>query len=338
MKSYRFDLLDSLDSLSLHEEPRPSPQRGELLLRVRAVSLNYRDIALVEGTYLRPGRAALIPVSDAAAEVVAVGEEVEEFRVGDRVMGSFTPRWFGGPRLPGRAEGCYGNQLDGWLTEYKVVSQEAVVRLPDALSFEEGATLPCAAVTAWNALAGPRPIRAGDTVLTLGTGGVSLFAVQLARALGARVIATTSSPGKAECLKALGADAVVNYAEQSDWGAAVRELTDGRGVDRIVEVGGPATVGQSLKAIAFDQEIVLVGFLGQESPGIDYFDLMTSGARIRSVNVGDRPMLEAVAHVVACHAIAPIIDRVFPFEEAKGAFEHLQQARHIGKVVIRVGD
>lgn len=338
MKSYRFDSLDSLTGLRLHEEAQPTPQRGELLLRVRAVSLNYRDIAMIEGTYLRPGRSGLIPVSDAAAEVAAIGEGVEDFRVGNRVVGNFTPRWFGGPRLPGRAGGCYGNQLDGWLTEYKVISQESVVRLPDVLSFEVGATLPCAAVTAWNALSGSRPIRAGDTVLTLGTGGVSLFAVQLARILGARVISTTSSDDKAERLKALGADAVINYAKEREWGSAVRELADGRGVDRVIEVGGPATIGQSLKAIAFDQEIVLVGFLGRENPGIDYYDIMLSGARIRSVNVGDRSMLESVVQLMARHAIQPVIDRVFPFGQAREAFEHLQHARHVGKVVIRVGD
>lgn len=337
MKVYRFDTLASLDGLMQHEEPQPTPQRGEVLLRIKAVSLNYRDIALVEGRYLRPGKAGLVPVSDAAAEVVEVGGGVEDLAVGDRVVGCFTPRWLGGPRVPERAQGCYGNEYDGWLAEYKVVSQEALVRIPDTLSDEAASTLPCAGVTAWNALSGPLPIRAGQTVLTLGTGGVSVFAVQLAKAVGARVIATTSSHAKAEALRALGADEVVDYTRTPAWGAAVREHTAGRGVDRILEVGGPATIGESLKAIAFDQEIVLIGFLSEANPGIDYFDLMQSGARIRSINVGDRPMLEALLQVVSQQRIEPVIDRVFAFDEARAAFEHLQAARHVGKIVIRVG-
>ena len=336
MRSYRFDDLTGLESLRLHEEDLPTPQRGELLLRVLAVALNYRDIAMLHGTYPRPPEKGLIPVSDAAAEVVAVGEGVEDVAVGDRVVGVFHPRWFGGPLPAAQAARSYGVGRDGWLTEYKVVSQEAVVALPRGLSAVEAATLPCAAVTARNALAGPTPVRAGHTVLTLGSGGVSVFALQHVRAVGARVIATTSSPAKAARLRELGADAVVDYASDPGWGSTVRELTGGRGVDRVVEVGGPATIAQSLAAVASGGEITLVGFLGTGGAGIDYVDLLRATASVRSVSVGDRVALQEVVRVVATTGLRPVVDRVFGFDEAPAAFAHLESGRHLGKIVISV--
>ncbi|MCF7542768.1 zinc-dependent alcohol dehydrogenase family protein [Pseudomonas petrae] len=333
MHSYRFDT-PSLDGLRLHQEAVPKPQRGELLLRVHAVSLNYRDLALLDGRILKPSIAGGIPVSDAAAEVVELGEGVDDFQVGDRVVSLFHPRWFGGPKVAARAIGSYGYDQDGWLTEYKVVSREAVVALPDELSFEEGATLPCAAVTAWNSISGATPIRVGQSVLTLGSGGVSVFALQYAKAAGARVIATTSSSAKAERLKALGADEVINYRDVAEWGTAVRSLTADVGVDRVVEVGGPATIRQSLKAVAFHGEVVLVGFLGESGAALDYFDLMGAGASLRSTNVGDRAMLVDTLKATVGGQIKPVIDRVFPFAEARAAFEHLRSGQHFGKVVI----
>lgn len=338
MKAYRFDAFGSLDALRRHDEPMPEPQRGELLLRVRAVSLNYRDIAMVSGRYPASAEPGHVPTSDAAAEVVAVGEGVTDFREGDRVIGLFHPRWYGGERPASFERDSYGAAQDGWLCEYKVVSQESVLALPDALTFEEGATLPCAAATAWCALAGPVPVRAGDIVLTQGTGGVSIFAVQLAKALGAKVIATTSSADKAERLRRLGADAVIDYREVAGWGARAKALAEGRGVDRVVEVGGPATIGQSLKATAPDGEVALVGFLGREGPGLGYFDLFGSRARTRVITVGDRATLAETLRAVAVHAIKPVIDRVVPFDEARSAFEHLEAARHVGKIVIKIGD
>jgi alcohol dehydrogenase len=336
MRSYRFDDLTGLESLRLHEEDLPTPQRGELLLRVLAVALNHRDIAMLHGTYPRPPEKGLIPVSDAAAEVVAVGEGVEDVAVGDRVVSVFHPRWFGGALPAAQAARSYGVGRDGWLTEYKVVSQEAVVALPRGLSAVEAATLPCAAVTAWNALSGPAPVRAGHTVLTLGSGGVSVFALQLARAVGTRVIATTSSPAKAARLRELGADDVVDYASDPGWGSTVRELTGGRGVDRVVEVGGPATIAQSLAAVASGGEITLVGFLGAGGAGIDYFDLLRATASVRSVSVGDRVALQEVVRVVAATGLRPVVDRVFGFDDAPAAFAHLESGRHLGKIVISV--
>ena len=266
MRAYRFDSFDNLDELRLREEPDPQPQRGEVLVRVHAVSLNFRDIAMLRGRYPRKCVPGLIPASDAAGEIVAVGEGVRALKVGDRVIGAFHPRWFGGEMPSTIASDSYGAESDGWLCELKAISQEAVVRLPDALSYEEACTLPCAGLTAWTALTGPAPIRAGHTVLVQGSGGVSIFALQLARAVGATVIATTSSAAKAEQLKALGAAHIVNYVDEPEWGRRVRVLTDGRGVDRVVEVGGPGTIAQSLRAVALGGEIASIGFLSTENP------------------------------------------------------------------------
>lgn len=337
MRAWRYDSFTSIDSLGLHEEAAPRPQRGELLLGVKAVALNYRDLAVLLGRYVQNATAGLVPASDAAAEVLAVGEGVTAYKPGDRVLGAFHPRWFGGEIPPDWVADSYGTGRDGWLCEQKVVSQEAVVPLPDGLSFAEGATLPCAAVTAWTALMGLTPLRAGQTVLTLGSGGVSIFALQVAKALGARVIATTGGPGKVNRLKALGADEVIDYRATPDWGAAVRALTGGRGADRVVEVGGPATVNQSLAAVARGGEVVLIGFLSSDNPGIDYFRLKGTGASVRAITVGDRAALAELARAVAVTGIKPVIDSVFPFAEAKEAFRHMESGRHVGKIVIEVG-
>jgi alcohol dehydrogenase len=338
MQAYRFDSFGELDALRLHEEPDPKPQRGEVLVRVRAVALNFRDLAILRGRYPRKAIPGLTPVSDAAGEIVAVGEGVKAFEVGDRVIGAFHPRWFGGEMPSTIQSDSYGAESDGWLCELKAVSQEAVVRLPDALSYEEGCTLPCAGLTAWTALTGSTPIRAGHTVLVQGSGGVSIFALQLARAAGATVMATTSSAGKAEQLKALGAAEIVNYRDDPEWGRTVRARTGGRGVDRVVEVGGPGTIGQSLRAVAVGGEIASIGFLSTENPGIDFFQLKLSGASFRNITVGDRAGLLDLVRAVAATGLKPVIDRVFAFEDAREAFSHLESGQHLGKVVIRGAD
>jgi NADPH:quinone reductase-like Zn-dependent oxidoreductase len=335
MRAYRFDSFDSLDELRMREEADPRPQRGEVLVRVHAVSLNFRDLAMLRGRYPRKCVPGLIPVSDAAGEIVAIGEGVEAFKVGDRVIGAFHPRWFGGEMPATIARDSYGAESDGWLCELKAISQEAVVRLPDALSYEEGCTLPCAGLTAWTALTGPAPIRAGHTVLVQGSGGVSIFALQLARAVGATVIATTSSAAKADQLKALGAAEVVNYVDDPQWGRSVRALTGGRGVDRVVEVGGPGTIAESLRAVALGGEIASVGFLSTDNPGIDFFQLKMSGASFRNITVGDRAALLDLNRAISATGLKPIIDRVFAFDEAREAFSHLEGGAHLGKIVIR---
>lgn len=336
MKTYRFDSFASLDELRMREEADPRPQRGEVLVRVHAVSLNFRDLAMLRGRYPRPCYPGLVPTSDAAGEIVAVGEGVTAYKPGDRVMGAFHPRWFGGEMPSTIASDSYGAESDGWLCELKAVSQEAVVPLPDDISYEAACTLPCAGLTAWSALTGRTPIRAGHTVLVQGTGGVSIFALQLARAVGAQVIATTSSHAKADQLMALGASAVVNYVDDPQWGKAVRRLTGGRGVDRVVEVGGPGTIGQSLRAVALGGEIASIGFLSTDNPGIDFFALKMSGASLTNITVGDRSGLIELTRAVAQSGLEPVIDRTFPLDAAREAFAHLESGAHIGKVVIRV--
>ncbi|BCW89083.1 Alcohol dehydrogenase [Alphaproteobacteria bacterium SO-S41] len=338
MKTYRFDALTGLDDLTLHDEAVPVPQRGEVLVRIHAVSLNYRDLSVVLGNYVHAAATGLVPCSDAAGEIAAVGEGVTAWKPGDRVISTFHPRWFGG--RPHRSLGAevYGSGQDGWLSEYKVCSQEAIVALGKGVSYEAGSTLPCAATTAWSALSGNPPIRAGQTVLTLGTGGVSVFAVQLAKLLGATVIATTSSARKGEILRGLGADHVVNYAEIAEWGVHVKKaLTGGMGVDCVVEVGGPGTVNQSLHAVRWGGEVVLIGFLTTENPGIDYFHLKGSGATVRAIGVGDRAALQDLVRAVDGGRLQPVIDKVFGFADAKAAFAHLHAAKHVGKIVIKVG-
>lgn len=335
MRLYRWSKPDDIDSLLAQEDEVPRPQRGEVLVRVRAVSLNYRDLLAIKGFAPVTTGAKLVPTSDAAGEVAALGEDVSRFRVGDRVINSFHAEWFAGP-YPARSKLVgYGNAQDGWLTEYRVVSQQALVAIPDSLSYEQAATLPCAAVTAWTALSGPTPISAGDTVLTLGTGGVSLFAVQLAKALGARVVSTTSTAEKAARLIDLGADAVVNYREHPQWSKQVRAETGGAGVHRVVEVGGPATFNQSLASVARrSSEISLIGFAGGGSATIDFMELMSTGATIRWISVGSRKDTEDLIAFLTAHRIEPVIDSVHDFDGARDALRRLDSGQHVGKVVI----
>jgi NADPH:quinone reductase-like Zn-dependent oxidoreductase len=335
VKAYRLHDFTGLDDLKLQEEDTPHPQQGEVLVRVHAVSLNFRDIAMLRDRYPVPHRKGLIPTSDDAGEVVEVGAGVDDLRVGDRIMGIFHPRWYGGRIPPNVSRFGYGSEIDGWLVERKVLSQEALVRIPDNLSCEEASTLPCAAVTAWSALSGSVPIRSGHTVLTQGTGGVSIFALQLAKAFGASVIATTSSAAKMDRLRTLGADEVLNYNEEPQWGNRARALTGGRGVDRVVEVGGGGTIGESLHAVAASGELASIGFLSAGSSNIDFFALFGSGARIRHISVGSREDLQDVARAIAMARIKPMIDRVFDFEDAREAFAHLESGSHFGKVVVR---
>src|SRR5882762_3107455 len=330
MHIYRLETIGSLDGLVARDEAVPVPSAGEVLVRVKASALNFRDLAILLGKSPFPVRPGVVPISDAAGEVEAVGPGVDVLKAGDRVVSTFLPTWYGGPRTPNPE--TYGSDRDGWLTEYKIVRAEALSLAPRSLSFEEAASLPCAAVTAWSALLG---VRAGDTVLTQGSGGVSLFALQLAKLLGARVIATTSSARNGERLKQVGADAVVDYVENPQWAEAVRGLTAGRGVDRVVEVGGPGTLAQSLKAVTFGGEIALVGALAESSAGLDFMSLFMSQATLRCISIGSRIDVEAMQRAVDAHAMRPVIDRVFPFAEAKSAWAHYAGRGVFGKVVIR---
>lgn len=329
MRAYQLDRLGSLDGLVLVERDIPSPGAGEVLVQVRASSLNFRDKIILDGWYPAPVPPGRVPLSDAAGDVVAVGAGVTRFKTGDRVINSFFPNWFGGSfnAMPE----AYVVDRDGWLTEYKVISVEALVSMPEHLTFEEAATLPCAAVTAWSALSG---VKAGQTVLTQGMGGVSVFAVQLAKAFGARVIATTSSPEKALRLRELGADEVIDYRTSLDWADQVRALTGGRGVDRVVEVGGPDTLAQSVKAVAYGGQISLVGVLAGAEGCVDFMTMFLSQATFQPIVVGSRRDLEDLCRTMEQHQIRPVIDSVFSFDEAKAGWSHYADRKVTGKVVI----
>ena len=331
-RSYRLEHFEGLDGLRLALDELPTPGRGEVLVRIRASSLNFRDLAIAMGWAPFPVRSGVIPLSDAAGEIAAVGPGVTRLVAGDRVVSTFYADWFGGPRSAGRRQ--YGTVEDGWLTEYKVVSAEALSRIPDQLDFADAATLPCAGVTAWSALAGVGP---GDTVLTQGSGGVSLFALQLARAAGARVIATTTTTAHTARLRALGASDVIDTTVIREWSAAVRELTAGRGADRIVDVGGPGTLAESAKAVAYGGQVSLVGALAKGGP-IDFMGLFMSQARYETIGTGSRADLDALIRVVALHEIRPVIDRSFTFDEVPAAWAYFAERRLFGKVVIQHGE
>src|SRR5215510_5666234 len=332
MKSYHANSGAGIAGLTVreHDEPRPGPR--EALIRMRANSLNFRELMVLRGNYPLPVKPEVVMGSDGAGEIVAVGPGVSRVKVGDRVAAAMFPRWIDGP-IEWEYAPQLGGSLDGMLTELVVLSEDAVVRVPEHLSFEEAATLPCAAVTAWNALTGARKLQAGDTVLTLGSGSVSLFALQFAKLCGARVVATTSDDEKANRLKTAGADAVINYRPTPDWHLAVRELTGGRGVDQVVEIGG-GTLEQSIQSTALNGQISFIGRLSDAASKIDINLLYNSVATLRVIFAGNRAQFIAMNHAIAVNRLKPIIDRVFPFEEVVEAFRYYEEARPFGKVVI----
>ena len=335
MHLYRLPKAGSVDDLTMGEAEQPVAGRGEVLVRMRATSLNYRDLMVALGRYGRGGVPAnIVPLSDGAGEVVEVGSGVTRMKVGDRVAGIFMQSWTGGRIRESDSQSALGGAIDGVLTEYRLFDEGGLVHLPDHLSFEEGATLPCAAVTAWNALYNLHPLRAGETVLVLGTGGVSIFALQFAVAAGARVIATSSNDEKLERAEALGATGLVNYKKHPEWDQEVRRLTQGHGVDHVIEVGGPGTLERSIASTCRGGSVGLIGVLtqGQIDPSL----ILRSGVIVRGVYVGSREMFRDMNRAIALHSLHPVIDRVFPFTEAKEAYRHLESQTHLGKVVIRV--
>jgi NADPH:quinone reductase-like Zn-dependent oxidoreductase len=332
VKSYHASSGAGLGGLVLKEHEQPVPGCREVLLRVRANSLNARELSVLQGTYPLPVKPDVVMCADGAGEVVAIGHGVSRVAVGDRVAAAMFPRWIAG-RIDWEYASQLGGSVDGMLTEFIVLNEDALVRIPEHLSFEEAATLPCAAVTAWNALTGARRLQAGDTVLTLGTGGVSLFALQFAKAFGARVIATTSSDEKAGKLKRAGADEVINYRTTLDWHAAVRELTGGRGVDQVVEIGG-GTLEQSIKSTALDGQINFVGRLSSALSTIDTNVLYMAVATIRVIFAGNRAQFADMNRAITVNRLKPLIDRVFSFDEVPSAFRYFESGRAFGKVVI----
>jgi NADPH:quinone reductase-like Zn-dependent oxidoreductase len=335
MRAYRLSQGTGIDALVKVELPAPKPGPRQVLVRVAACSLNFRDLAIVLGTYRMPVKPSLIPLSDGAGEVVAIGDGVTRVKIGDRVAGCYFQRWVAGPMLADTHASALGGGLDGMLAEYAVLEEQGVVKLPAHLSCEEGATLPCAAVTAWHALAEHARIVAGQTVLVQGTGGVSIFALQLAQLMGAQVMVTSSSDDKLSRAKELGAAHGVNYKSTPDWDKAAVEWSGG-GVDHVVEVGGPGTLTQSLRAIRIGGKVTLIGVLAGAAE-INPMAIFARRANVQGISVGSAQMFEAMNRAIAASGMRPVIDKIFAFDEAPAALRHLQSARHFGKVVIRLG-
>ncbi|HVM78328.1 MAG TPA: NAD(P)-dependent alcohol dehydrogenase [Stellaceae bacterium] len=324
-----------LDHLVVTEIPEPKPGPDEVLVRLRAASLNYRDTLTVVGGYgSKQKQSGLIPLSDGAGEVAALGPGVTRWRVGDRVIGCLFPNWIEGEIDVEKISLALGGSVDGCAVEYRVFAEKSLVPTPPFLSDLEAATLPCAALTAWSAVATQGGIGRGDEVLTQGAGGVSLFALQLARARGATVIATSSSAERLERLKALGASHLINYREDREWGRTARALTGGRGVNHVVEVGGAGTLAQSIRAVRVGGTVSLIGVLAGAKPDFNLGLVVTQNIRLQGVTVGSRAEFEAMLETIAAHELRPVIDRVFPLSELRAAIEYLATGRHFGKICI----
>jgi NADPH:quinone reductase-like Zn-dependent oxidoreductase len=335
MKVFEINQPSGIDSLTLSERPNPKPGYGQALVNMKAVSLNFRDLLVVKGAYSRNLPPGLVPCSDGVGEVVEVGEGVIRVKPGDRVAGIFMQTWISGELDEGKAKSALGGAIDGVLAEYVLFHEDGLVRIPEHLSYEEAATLPCAAVTAWNGLITSGGLKPGDTVLVLGTGGVSIFALQFAKISGASVIATSSSDEKLERVKGLGASDIINYKSEPDWEKKVLETTGRRGVDHVVEVGGAGTLPKSLRAVRMGGHISLIGVLtgaGEANP----LPAVMKNVRIQGIYVGSRDMFEAMNRAITFNRLHPVIDRVFSFEESKEAFGYMESGAHFGKVVIRL--
>jgi NADPH:quinone reductase-like Zn-dependent oxidoreductase len=325
----------SLDEMVLIDVPKPEPAPGEVLIRVRACSINYRDQLIPQGVYM--GGVIdrdTVPLSDGVGEVEAVGTGVTRFKAGDRVAGTFFQGWLAGPASAQTGPALGAPPAKGMLAEYVTLPDYGVVPLAKSLSFEEAATLPCAGVTAWNALMeGAPPVRPGSWVGVLGTGGVSLLALQIAKAAGARVLATSSSDEKLARVKAMGADAVVNYRTTPEWGAEAMRLTGG--LDHIVEVGGQGTMAQSMQAIGFGGEIAIIGVLSRDG-NVTPRDMMFKAGRMRGIFVGSANMAERLNTAIDANGLKPVVDKVFDFADAKAAYAYQSSPDLFGKTVISI--
>jgi NADPH:quinone reductase-like Zn-dependent oxidoreductase len=337
MAMRRYELQESfgLEQLRVVERPAPSPGPGQVRLKVRACCLNYRDLLMVRGHYDPRLPLPLVPLSDGVGEVVELGPGVSRVALGDRVCATFSPSWIAGEPDGDAVRFTRGGVVPGMLSEQLVLGEQELVHAPPHLSDVEAATLPCAALTAWSALVTYGRVKAGDVVLTLGSGGVSVFALQIACALGARVVATTSSEAKAARLRALGAEAVLRYDQEPRWGRAVRKLTGG--VDHVVEVGGAGTLAQSLDALRPGGTVSLIGVLAGVREPLTVLPVLMKQLRVQGILVGHRQGFEAMNRAVAAQRLRPVIDRVFPFAQVPEAFEHLASAAHFGKICIELG-
>jgi len=323
-----------IENLVLVERPEPQPSANEVVVKFHAVSLNYRDLMFVKGVYNQKARLPAVPFSDGSGEVVALGTDVKKWKVGDRVCPIFTQTWLEGSlSIEKRRTTLGAGDLDGVLREYGTFDENGLIEVPGHLSFEEAATLPCAAVTAWNALVVSGKLKAGDTVLTLGTGGVSIFALQFAKMHGARVIVTSSSDQKLAKAKDLGADEIINYKKILDWDKEVLRLTNRIGVDHVVEVGGAGTLSKSLNSVRIGGHVAMIGVLA----GAGEFDprsVLMKAVRMQGILIGSRRMFEEMNNAIEGNRLKPVIDRTFAFKEASEALRHMESGSHFGKIVI----
>ncbi len=337
MHAYQITPGGGIDSLEAIQLAKRDLQYHEVRVKVRAVSLNYRDLMVAQGTYPTSGAGPVVPGSDAAGEVIEVGPGVERLRVGDRVATTFFPEWAEGKVSPAKTATTLGAGGTGVLAEELVIHEDGLSAIPAHLSYEEAATLTCAGVTAWNALFVEGDVKAGDTVLLLGTGGVSVWALQLARAAGVRTIVTSSSDTKLERARALGADVLINYRRTPEWQEEVLRATDGKGVDLVLEVGGQDTLARSIASASMGGKLAVIGGLGGGfQTEIQLMGLLVGGKRMSGIYVGSRAMQEDLSRLVSQRNIKPVVDRVFDVHQARAAYQHLASGQHFGKVVINV--
>ena len=327
-----------IDNLELAERQTPKPGSGQVLIKIHAISLNYRDLLVVLGRYNPRLALPRIPCSDGAGEIVSLGDGVTRWKIGQRVAGIFMQNWIEGQPSAAKQRGALGGDIDGMLAEYVALDENGVVEIPGHLSWEEAATLPCAAVTAWNALIHAGRVRPGDTVVIQGTGGVSIFALQFAKLLGARVIGISGSDEKLRRAHKLGLDTGLNYRNNADWAAWVLEQTDGAGADLVVEVGGAGTLIQSLKAVRIGGTVAQIGVLTQSSEPFHIAPLLHKQVNLKGIYVGSRADFEEMNKAVTLNSLKPCVDKVFAFASAKDALKFMESASHFGKLVIRTDE
>ncbi len=326
-----------IEALARVDLPEPKPQHRQVVVKVGACSLNFRDLGIVRGTYRMPVRDKIVPLSDGAGEVVEVGGGVTRVKAGDKVAGCFFQRWPGGEPSQNVQASALGGSIDGMLAEYAILEEDGVVKIPAHLSVEEGATLPCAALTAWHAMVQHAKLIAGQTVLLQGTGGVSIFGLQFAHAMGVIAVITSSSDEKLKRATTLGAAHAINYKTAPDWEKATVAFTGGRGVDHVVEVGGAGTLARSFGAIRIGGKISMIGGLSGAATELNPGLILGRRANVQGISVGSTEMFEAMNAAIAANKIKPVIDRVFGFDEVQSAYKHMASGAHFGKIVIRVG-
>jgi NADPH:quinone reductase-like Zn-dependent oxidoreductase len=331
-----FEIRDGfgIERLTLVDKSEPLPGPGQALIKMRAFSLNYRDLMVVTGTYNPRMKLPRVPFSDGAGEVIAIGPGVTRVKVGDRVTPIFMQKWIDGEPNVEKGKSALGGAVDGILAEYVVLDQEGLVHIPEHLSYEEAATLPCAAVTAWHALIAEGQIKPGDVILTQGTGGVSIFATQFAHMAGARVIVISSSDQKIERACSLGASRGINYKETPDWDKRATEMTGGVGVDHVVELGGAGTINRSLRAVRLGGRISVIGALAGGAGDVSTVSILMKNIRVQGIFVGSRAMFEDMNRAISLHKMQPFVDRVFRFDEAREALRHIESASHFGKICL----